>query len=261
MNILDTITADKQHQVNRELVHITSAEICKNTTDVRVPLDFRKALKKDGLSIIAEVKQASPSKGIIRKDFQPTEIALSYARHGANCISVLTESKYFQGENAFLRNIRQVVNIPLLRKDFIVDERQIRESYTLGADAILLIVATLSRKKLNHFQNIAHTFGMTCLVEVHTKDELETALDSGCRLVGINNRNLTTFKTDLRHSIDLKRHIPDHVVCVSESGIHTAEDCRILHEARFDAVLVGESLMRQPDPGRAISSLRSEVVS
>ncbi len=255
MNLLETITADRQRQVDRELDHIVPDEIRRKPTDLRIPLDFTKALKGEGLSVIAEVKKASPSKGIIRQDFQPTAIARSYARNGAACISVLTETKYFQGENLFLRNIRRAVKLPLLRKDFIVDERQIRESYELGADAILLIVASLSREKLEHFQDVAHTFGLACLVEVHTEKELDTALDGGCRLIGINNRDLTTFATNLRHSVNLRRHIPDHVVCVSESGIRTAEECRILLDNRFDAILVGETLLRQPDPGRAIAGL------
>ena len=258
MNILEKIAADRQCQVDRELTHIAPSEIRRRADDRSIPLDFINALKQKKLSIVAEVKKASPSKGVIREDFQPAAIAHSYAQHGASCISVLTESTYFLGENRFLRHIRRTVEIPLLRKDFIVDERQIRESYELGADAILLIVALLSGKKLRHFQSLAHGFGLACLVEVHTERELEIALESDCRLIGINNRDLTTFVTDLRHSIHLRRHIPDHIVCVSESGIRTGEDCRMLHDSGFDAVLVGETLMRQPDPGRALSDLLRE---
>jgi len=220
-----------------------------------MPLDFGQALQSDGLSIIAEVKRASPSKGVIRKDFKPVEIARSYEENGAECISVLTEERYFLGHPDDLSEIRQTVHIPILRKDFIVEERQIRESYDLGADAILLIVAALSKPQLKSLKFLAEEFGLTCLVEINCLQELEIALDVGASLIGINNRDLKTFKTDVSHSLELKRNIPRGISCVSESGINTAEDCRILHENGFDAVLAGEVLMRQPDPGSFIRNL------
>ncbi|PCI25812.1 MAG: indole-3-glycerol phosphate synthase [SAR324 cluster bacterium] len=255
MNILDKINRDKQAEVDQTLKHISPADLHKKASDTRIPLDFRAALQKPGLSIIAEVKKASPSKGIIRPDFHPVEFAKSYARHQANCISILTEEKYFQGHPNFLRDIRKEVNIPLLRKDFIVDPRQIRDSYDLGADAILLIVASLKKEQILEFQQLAQEFGLTCLVEVHTQQELEVALQCESKLIGVNNRNLSTFETDIQNSIDLRQEIPSDVTCVSESGIHSTEHCDRLNKHGFDAILVGETLMRQEDPGLAISEL------
>ena len=255
MNILDQINQDKQNEVDQTLQHITPDRLQKSADDQRMPKDFREALKADGLSIIAEIKKASPSKGLIRPDFDPISIARSYNANGANCISVLTESKYFQGSADYLKQVIEVVEIPVLRKDFIVDPRQIRESYEMGADAILLIVASLSASQITEFKDIAEGFGLTCLVEVHTEEELETALNCQCNLIGINNRNLKTFKTDIQLSLDLKERIPDSVVCVSESGIHTTEHCQTLEKGGFDAILVGEALMRQSDPGESIHSL------
>ncbi len=255
MNILEQIVQDKKAEVSQKLGYIEENLLWKNDSDIRVPLDFKAGLQDNRLSIVAEVKKASPSKGIIREDFNPVWIARSYEAHGAACISVLTEEKYFQGHPDFLKEIRTTVGIPLLRKDFVTDERQIRESYNLGADAILLIVAVLTDNQLSHFSKIARGFGLSCLVEVHTENELETALDNNCDLIGINNRNLTTFKTDLKHSIKIRKRIPPGIVCISESGIHTADDCKLLRDHGFDAVLVGETLMRQPDPGTMIPAL------
>ncbi len=260
MSILDQIVQDKKIEVAKRLTGIATDHLQKSGNDHRKPLDFIKALKTRSLAIIAEVKKASPSKGVIRPDFDPLQIAKSYAKAGANCLSVLTEEKYFQGSPDYLKAIRQAVEIPLLRKDFIVDERQIRESYDLGADAILLIASVLSEQKLSEYKKIAEAFGLTTLVEVHTEQELGVALKLDCHLIGINNRNLATFKTDIQHSINLRRQIPEHVTCVSESGINSAADCRILHENGFDAVLVGETLMRQPDPGAYIATLLGKTL-
>ncbi len=260
MSILDQIVQDKKTEVAKRLTGITTDHLHKSNTDHRKPLDFIKALKTRSLSIIAEIKKASPSKGVIRPDFDPLQIAKSYAKAGANCLSVLTEEKYFQGSSDYLKVIRQAVEIPLLRKDFIVDNRQIRESYDLGADAILLIASVLSEQQLSDFRKLAETFGLTTLVEVHTAQELEVALKLDCHLIGINNRNLATFETDIQHSINLRKRIPEYVTCVSESGINSAADCRVLHENGFDAVLVGETLMRQPDPGAYIATLLGKTL-
>ena len=215
----------------------------------------KKALNKNYLSIIAEVKKASPSKGVIREDFQPLEVAKLYDQNGADCISVLTESKYFQGCNDYLTKIKAAVDIPVLRKDFIIDERQIRESYDIGADAILLIVSILTQAQLLDFQRLARDLGLTCLVEVHSESELKIALECGCSLIGINNRNLKTFETNIQHSLNLKSQIPDEVLCISESGIRSTEDCNLLFNNGFKAVLVGETLMRKENPGLAIPEL------
>jgi len=255
MNILDQIVADKQIEIELSLKHLTKFDVKKKISDTRIPLNFKKALNKEHLSMIAEVKKASPSKGVIRNDFQPLEIAKLYNQHGADCISVLTESKYFQGCNDYLIRIKEAVTIPVLRKDFIIDERQIRESYDIGADAILLIVSILTPQQLSVFQELAQGLGLTCLVEVHSESELKVALECGCSLIGINNRNLKTFETNIEHSLHLKSQIPDEVLCVSESGIRTTEDCQRLFNNGFKAVLVGETLMRQENPGLAIPEL------
>ena len=259
MNILEKILADKKEEVHATLGSIGPSLLEKNQNDHRIPLDFKGALQNRSLSIIAEVKKASPSKGLIRPDFNPVDIAASYIKNGANCLSILTEIKYFQGHPDYLKSIRKIANIPLLRKDFMVDARQIRESYELGADAVLLIVGALSPEKLTEFKTIADSFGLTCLVEVHSEEELQIALNINCDLIGINNRNLTTLETDVKHSAQLKSMIPNGLVTVSESGIHTAEDCQFLKEKGFDAILVGETLMRQPDPGLAIVELMRKV--
>ncbi len=259
MNILEQIVRDKKSEVEINLAHIQKSDLIKRAEDKRIPLNVREHLNQKSLSIIAEVKKASPSKGLIRSDFDPVKIATSYQLAGADCISVLTEKKYFQGSCEFLVNIRKNVSCPILRKDFMVDERQIRESYDMGADAILLIVSVLNKVQLVHFKKLAAEFGLTCLVEIHTEQELELALNLNFDLIGINNRNLTTFETHLSHSISLKKQIPEFVTTVSESGIKTAEDCQILLQAGFNAILVGETLMRKPDPGQALIDLMSKV--
>jgi indole-3-glycerol phosphate synthase len=255
MSILDQIVANKRIEIAQSLKNLTISDVKKKATDTRIPLNFKNALNKDRLSIIAEVKKASPSKGIIRDDFQPLEIAKLYHQNGADCISILTESKYFQGSIEFLKEIRKAVNIPLLRKDFIIDERQIRESYDMGADAILLIVSILTQQQLVTFQKRATDLGLTCLVEVHSEKELKVALACDCSLIGINNRNLKTFETNINQSIKLKSQIPAGILCVSESGIQTTQDCDTLYENGFKAVLVGETLMRKENPGLAIPEL------
>lgn len=259
MSILDKIIENKQIEVNRTLSSISDFHVHKNVEDKRIPLDFKNSLKCDTMAIIAEVKKASPSKGLIRENFDPLEIAVSYQQNRANCISILTEKAYFQGSPLFLEQIRRRVNIPLLRKDFIVDRRQIRESYDLGADAVLLIAAVLSRSQLKEFQALAEEFGLTSLVEVHDDRELDLVLDLGFDLIGINNRDLKTFVTDINRSVELRDRIPDRIVTVSESGIKTREDCMVLRRAGFDAVLVGETLMRSDDPGKAINELVGNV--
>lgn len=259
MGILQKIIGDKKEEIEFNLKHITTSDLTRKPTDSRIPKPFRKALVSDKLAIIAEVKKASPSKGLIREDFDPKSIASSYAKHNANCMSVLTESKYFLGSNDYLKEIRKLTDIPLLRKDFIVDKRQIRESFDLGADAILLIVSALEKLKIAEFMELARTFGLDCLVEVHSIEEMQIAVELKCDLIGVNNRNLSTFVTDINQSIELKKMMPDGVVSVSESGISTPEHCELLYENSFNAILVGETLMRKEDPGLAIDELMSKV--
>ena len=223
-DILTQINKNRQAQVNQRLSGVT----LPLPGSLRQPLDFAAALAKPGLQVIAEVKKASPSKGVIRPDFHPVEIAQGYAQGGAAAISVLTEETHFQGQNSYLQAIRQAVSLPLLRKDFIVDERQIAESYALGADAILLIVASLNQAQLAGFHRRAREFGLQVLVEVHDAGELERAVAAGAKIIGINNRNLKTFVTRLETSLELGPLVPPGVIKVAESGISNHQDCQQL---------------------------------
>ncbi len=210
-------------------------------------LDFHAVLSRPGLSVVAEIKKASPSAGTIRSKFEPAKIANAYAKAGADAISVLTEQDFFKGSPAHLRLAkRNAPDIPVLRKDFIYCETQVYESRIMGADSFLLICAMLTWKKLLRLLQVGRSLGMEPLVETHDLDEVKMALDSGARIVGINNRNLRTFEVDLRTSLDLAGKIPGGILKVSESGIKTPGDSRLLREAGFDAILVGETLMRNP---------------
>lgn len=206
-------------------------------------------------AVIAEIKKASPSKGVIRESFQPTEIANSYAAHGAACLSVLTDVQFFQGSYDYLRQARAACALPVLRKDFIVDPYQIIHSRALGADCILLIVAALSRAQLKEFESVATELGMDVLVEIHDRDELDAALELETPLLGINNRNLRTFETSLQTTLDLLPHIPEGRRVVTESGILTPDDVRLMRGNGVQAFLVGEAFMRAEDPGAALHEL------
>lgn len=206
-------------------------------------------------AVIAEIKKASPSKGVIRESFQPTEIANSYAAHGAACLSVLTDVQFFQGSYDYLRQARAACTLPVLRKDFIVDPYQIIHSRALGADCILLIVAALSRAQLKEFESVATELGMDVLVEIHDRDELDAALELETPLLGINNRNLRSFETSLQTTLDLLPHIPEGRRVVTESGILTPDDVRLMRDNGVQAFLVGEAFMRAEDPGVALHEL------
>lgn len=228
----------------------------RNRKDVR---GFIKALqtKIDAgqPGIIAEVKRASPSKGIIRENFNPAEIATSYAAHGAACLSVLTDVQFFQGSSDYLRQARAACSLPVLRKDFMIDPYQIINARALGADCILLIVAALSPQQLREFESVAVELGMDVLVEVHDRDELEIALELDTPLLGINNRNLRTFETSLQTTIDFLPLIPDHKLVVTESGILTPDDVQLMRSHNVNAFLVGEAFMRAAEPGEALRDL------
>lgn len=212
-------------------------------------------LEADGLGLIAEVKKASPSAGVIAESVDPVNQARLYAQAGASAISVLTDERFFQGRLGYLTQIRQVVGVPVLRKDFILHEAQIYEAVIAGADAILLIVAALTDDELARLQQCAHAFQLDVLVEVHDRDELERALDLDARIIGINNRNLKTFTVDLHTTERLSEDVPDDVLLVSESGIKSPEDAHLVHSWGANAVLVGESLMRAPDVDAAVRSI------
>ena len=254
-NILAQINEDKQKEVDARLGHITADLIAPNAGDTRKPRSLKEALSGSGLSVIAEVKKASPSKGVIRADFQPLKFAKSYEKGGAAALSILTEEKYFQGDPEFLKEIRPQVGLPCLRKDFIVDARQIRESFEMGADVILLIVASLSQEQLTEWHALARSYGLSVLVEVHDEEELAQAIEAKAEIIGVNNRNLKTFEVSLENSLRLVKLMPEGTIKVSESGIATTEDCDILKAAGFDAILVGETLMRAEDPGSHIPKL------
>jgi len=209
--------------------------------------------------LIAEVKKASPSKGLIRADFDPVQIAKTYEAAGASAISVLTDEKYFQGRLEYLTAVHDAVSLPTLRKDFIIDAYQVYESRAAKADAILLIVAALDAGRLRDLMALATELGMASLVEAHSSEELDIALEVAARIIGINNRNLQTFETKLETTLELASRVPGDRVLVSESGIFTRSDVERLMAVGVDAILVGESLMREPDPGMKVRELLGVV--
>ncbi len=245
MNRLEEILRVKREEIERLRARAKELERqARARTDFR---DFRAALQQsdDKLGVIAEVKKASPSAGVIAESFDPIEIAKDYERGGANAISVLTDTKFFQGKLQDLADVRRAVSVPLLRKDFILDEIQIAESAANGADAILLIVAALDQKELLDLLDAAATYRLDALVEVHTREELNRALGAGAKIIGINNRNLATFNVDLAVTEELCREVPDEIVLVCESGIKTLQDVARVKACGADAILVGEALMRR----------------
>lgn len=202
-----------------------------------------KILEKNSLSLIAEIKKASPSKGIIRQDFNLENIIDDYKLIAADAISVLTDEKYFQGHIDYLKRVKQKSGLPILRKDFIISEKQIHQSYIIGADMILLIVGMLKLDELKHLLNVAENLGMDVLVETHTISEIDDALSVGAKIIGINNRDLNTFKVDINTALNLINQIPEDIITVAESGIHTVDDIHKIEQAGFNAVLIGEALM------------------
>jgi len=259
--ILDEILAHKRSEVAARQKHRSLRELTERTAELPATRGFAAALKAavaaGGDAVIAEVKKASPSKGVIRPDFHPEQIAESYAAAGATCLSVLTDEQYFQGSDSYLSEIRKAVTLPLLRKDFIVDPWQIPESRCIGADCILLIVAALDASQLKDYYDAAGNIGLDVLIEVHDALELETALALEPSLIGINNRNLKTFETSLENTFRLLPGIPDDVLVVTESGIHTREHVQAMHDHGVHAFLVGEAFMKAPDPGAALLTLFS----
>lgn len=254
--ILDEIIAYKKKELAETKRRTTLAEVRSRIADIGPTRGFSKALSGSGeIGLIAEVKKASPSKGVIREDFDPVTIARIYEESGASCISVLTEKKYFQGSLEYLGDIRKAVKLPLLRKDFIIDEYQVHEARAAGADAVLLIAACLDKGRMEDFLGIAGELGLDVLVESHTYKELDKALLAGASLVGINNRDLGTFTVSLQTTLDLLKDIPDDRIVVSESGIKTRDDVVMLQKAGVDAILVGESLMREKDVGKKVKEL------
>ena len=248
MTILDEIYKHKLSEVAEDKKRVsleTLKEQCKKKQEAR---SFGAALKSNtNIRIIAEIKKASPSLGIIREDFNPVEIARIYETGGAAAISVLTDEKFFQGRLSYLTDVKKSVNLPILRKDFIIDSYQIYEARSAGADAILLIAALLTKEEIQHYLELARELDMDCLVEVHSEAELKKVLQTNADIIGINNRDLATFKTDLKTTVRLRPMIPTEKIVVSESGIKSRMDVEKLMKEGVDAILVGETLMKSND--------------
>jgi len=256
--ILDEIVLKNEQETLERKRLLPFSELERMAAASPPPFDFAAAIAGDGIHLIAEVKKASPSRGTICTDFDPVQIAGIYAKSEAAAISVLTEPRYFQGSLNSLSRIRNALvntGIPLLRKDFLSDPYQIYESRLYGADALLLIVAILTPAKLRGLLELSRALGMTCLVEVHNEGEVATALESGARLIGINNRDLTTFDVDIATTQRLRRFIPEDRIVVSESGIKTREDIEKLRKLGVNAVLIGEAIMTAPDIRTKIKEL------
>ncbi len=256
--ILDDIIDHKRREVS-EAIHRTPLAALKERIVSCSPGMFSTAISAtDRACLIAEIKKASPSRGVLRADFDPAALAGLYAESGASAISVLTDTRYFQGDASHLAQAKEASRLPVLRKDFIIDEYQIWESAAIGADAVLLIVAALSGEQLRDYLQLASHIGLDALVEVHDKKQLDTALDAGARIIGINNRDLRTFKTDLQVTMQLAPEVPDGHIIVSESGIHTGEDVRRVRQAGANAVLVGEALVTSDDITKKIRELTGD---
>ena len=254
--ILDQIVATKRTEIDRAKLAVAEAELRARLADAPPVRDFFAPLAAGGpIKLIAEVKKASPSAGVIRADFDPVAIARIYESHGASCLSVLTDEPYFQGRLEYLSAIRAAVALPVLRKDFILDTYQLVEARVAGADAVLLIAECLDDCNLRKLFNEACELGITPLVELYEPENLPRVLEAGATLIGVNNRNLHTFEVDLDHTLRLRNQVPDDCVLVGESGIRTHDDVLRLEAAGVDAILVGESLTREPDIGAAVDRL------
>ena len=258
--ILDEIVRWKRQEI-AHLKHLRPLEeVVDDAASAPSLPDLATALRAPGVSLIAEVKQASPSRGVLRADVDPARLAATYAAHGASAVSVLTDRRYFQGKLGHLSAVKSALSrrqppLPVLRKDFIVDPYQVYEARAAGADAILLIVAALQPGELDDLYRLTRNLGMSALVEVHDEDELDLALRIGPRIIGVNNRDLRTFEVSLDTTARLRPFVPDEVVLVSESGVHTRADVERLAAIGADAVLVGEALVRADDVGRKVQEL------
>ena len=255
VDILTEIAAYKRDWVERCKSERPLTEVRAQASDVAPAHDFAAALRADGMSLIAEIKKASPSKGVIRADFDPEHIAEIYADNGARALSVLTDEAYFQGSDGFLTAARRVAQLPILRKDFTVDEYQIYEARVIGADAVLLIVALMDGSQLDDLLGLGRESGLSVLVEAHDEAELRRAVEIGADLIGINNRNLRTFETTLETTFRLQPLVPDGAITVSESGIDARHHVDELGAAGVDAILVGEAFMREQDIGAKVREL------
>lgn len=254
--ILDKIVLDTKRRVQQQKTLLPLAELTNAISTTQHNRHLETALQKSGIQFICEVKKASPSKGVISKDFDPCAIAKSYELAGAAAISVLTETTFFQGHSQDLKHIREITSLPLLRKDFIIDPYQVFEAKAIGADAILLICAILTLEELTLLYQTAKDLNLSVLVETHNKAEVAMALAVGAKIIGVNNRNLADFTTDVSCSIRMRPHVPSDVVFVAESGIKTRADIRLLEEHQVDAVLIGETVMKSQNTTETLAMLR-----
>jgi len=258
-DILNKILATKAIEVAAAKAKLSEVQVQALAKQQAPARDFiatiRAKIAAGNAAVIAEIKKASPSKGVIRADFKPAEIAKSYEAGGAACLSVLTDIEYFQGSAEFLKQARAACNLPVLRKDFMIDPYQVYEARAMGADCILLIAAALTLPKMQALESVAHSLGMAVLVEVHNGEELDLALQLETPLLGINNRNLRTFDVTLQTTLDLLARIPQGKIVVTESGIFTADDVKLMRENNVHTFLVGEAFMRQDDPGLELSKV------
>ncbi len=258
-DILQTILKRKAEEVAERSAALPLRALSRRAAQAPAPRGFAAAIEakihRGEAAVIAEIKKASPSKGVMRADFHPAEIAQSYERAGAACLSVLTDRDFFQGADDHLKQARAATRLPVLRKDFIIDAYQVHEARALGADCILLIAAALDDEQLREFSALAAHLNMDALVEAHDAEELERALVLNTRLIGINNRNLRTFETRLSTTLDLLSHIPKDRIVVTESGIHTPDDVALMRKHGVHVFLVGEALMRAADPGAELVKL------
>lgn len=257
--MLERIVAYKRESLKESKVRHPLKELKRKGSDLPPIRDFIKTLTINGIRIIAEIKKTSPSRGVIREDFDPVAIARTYEENGAAVISILTEERFFQGHLDYLKKVKEVTTLPLLRKDFIIDEYQVYESRVAGADAILLIAGILEKGLLKGLLDLSHDLGMVSLAEAHDERELEQVLDTGAKVIGINNRDLKTFETDLETTRRLIKYIPEDRVVVSESGINTYQDILSLQEVGVKAFLIGEALVREDDIGKKLKELRGVI--
>jgi indole-3-glycerol phosphate synthase len=253
--ILDDICAHKRGEVDAQMAKVSLDDLHEQMKGLAPPRDFRKALQDPGISLIAEVKFTSPVKGDLLGDVDPVDVAAAYEAAGARAVSVLTDEKYFKGHLNYLTHIHRDVAIPCLRKEFIIDEYQIYEARAAEADAILLIVRILSDRQIKDYIQLASELGMDALVETHDGPEIDRALEAGAHIIGINNRDLDTFKVDLATTTELRKHVPGGHTLVSESGIHSREDVAFLEDGGVDAVLIGEALVTSNNIERKVREL------
>jgi indole-3-glycerol phosphate synthase len=258
--ILDELAFSALKRVEAQKKIISLEEMKALAENVKLtPFAFEKALRKDSLAFICEVKKASPSKSVIAEDFPYLDIATEYERAGGDCISVLTEPTKFLGQDEYLSQISKQVQIPLLRKDFTVDEYMIYQAKALGASAVLLICSLLDTEKLKKYIRICDSLGLSALVEAHDEEEIASGIRAGARVIGVNNRNLKDFTVDIHNCIRLKKYIPKDVIYIAESGIKTAEDIAKIRNAGIDAVLIGETLMRAKDKKKELNALKGAL--